>query len=299
MRRLGVSLLIFDPISAFLDDDQNSHADADVRRSLRPLLGACEARGIAVLGVRHLNKQVSNASAIHRGSGTMAWTATARSEFLFAAHPENSELHVMAHSKFNLSPRATSLAYMLNPVEVEGIREVVTVNWVGEVNLQANELLMQQAAARKPGRSRSHGQIVGLLRERLASGPKPASETKEWLRDAGFGKSAVENATQALTEEGLLVRRPNGKGGAWTWRWVEPEGPDWEDDADPGNPPPAPAARDFLPEPPTQKTRKNRKSRKTSNSSYSSESSESPAGTSGQEDLADGPLPLPETDDVL
>jgi len=57
IKQVGASLVVLDPIMAFLSGDVNSNRDQDVRRALTPLKRMAERTGAAVvLVLRHLNK---------------------------------------------------------------------------------------------------------------------------------------------------------------------------------------------------------------------------------------------------
>lgn len=56
VRQVGATLVVIDPIMAFLSGDVNSNRDQDLRRALTPLKRMAERTGTAVLLVRHLNK---------------------------------------------------------------------------------------------------------------------------------------------------------------------------------------------------------------------------------------------------
>jgi predicted ATP-dependent serine protease len=89
-RRLGPRLLVVDPVVATLDCSVNSHQDAAVRRALAPLAQFAERMNLAVLGVMHLNK-AEGTELLNRVAGSVAFGAAARSVFVFARDPEDSD----------------------------------------------------------------------------------------------------------------------------------------------------------------------------------------------------------------
>ena len=68
------ALVIIDPVMSYLDPDVDSHKDQSVRSALMPLAAMCQRTGVAVLLLRHLNKD-SSKSALYRGGGSIAFAA--------------------------------------------------------------------------------------------------------------------------------------------------------------------------------------------------------------------------------
>ncbi len=62
----GISLVVVDPLMAYLGTDIDAHKDQDVRRCLRPLARLAERTGTTILLLRHLNK-LSGGPALYRG----------------------------------------------------------------------------------------------------------------------------------------------------------------------------------------------------------------------------------------
>src|SRR2546423_10139990 len=77
IQRTHASLVIVDPLTAYLPADVNAWRDTDVRRVLRRLAKLAEKTGGAVVAVMHLNKQ-AEAPALYRVGGSIAFTAGAR-----------------------------------------------------------------------------------------------------------------------------------------------------------------------------------------------------------------------------
>src|ERR687890_334782 len=90
IRRVEASLVVVDPVMAFLSGNTNSHKDQDVRRALAPLAKLAERTGAAILIVRHLNK-ASGGETTHRGGGSIGIIGAARSGLVVAEDPEDPE----------------------------------------------------------------------------------------------------------------------------------------------------------------------------------------------------------------
>ena len=63
------------------------------------------------------------------------------SALLVARDPSEPDQFVIAHTKASVGPHAASLAYRLEPVDVKGAGEQVRVQWLGEVDRDAADLL--------------------------------------------------------------------------------------------------------------------------------------------------------------
>lgn len=101
-------LCVIDPIMAFVSKDIDTHNDAGTRRCLSALRDMAEQTRCAVVMIRHFRK--SNAGAIHRGGGSVAWTAACRLQHVVGASPDGTG-YVLACGKSNLAERPRSLRY--------------------------------------------------------------------------------------------------------------------------------------------------------------------------------------------
>jgi hypothetical protein len=86
-RKVGARLVVVDPLMAHLDESVNAYRDQSVRAALRPLKRFAEEHQMAVLLVRHLNKNVG-ISAIYRGGGSVALIGAPRAGWVVAKHPQ-------------------------------------------------------------------------------------------------------------------------------------------------------------------------------------------------------------------
>ena len=91
-------LLILGSVITLLGSDVNE--DQDARQALASVKSMAERLGVAIVGVRHLNKSV-NLSAIQSGGGNMGLIGVARIGAFFAHHPEQEGMRVMAPHKSN------------------------------------------------------------------------------------------------------------------------------------------------------------------------------------------------------
>jgi len=105
------SFLVIDPIIAFMEGD--THRAGDVRRILAPLAAIAAENHLAVLMIRHLNKNV-DAKATYRGQGSQDFFNAARSVFLAVKNPEDPSKSLLCHVKSNLGPLQKSLPFWIN-----------------------------------------------------------------------------------------------------------------------------------------------------------------------------------------
>jgi RecA-family ATPase len=191
--RLEARLLVLDPLMGFLSGKTNSWRDQDARAALDPLVRLAQERGVAVVGLRHLNK-ATGTNALYRGTGSTAWGAVARSVLLVAPDPEQPESHrVLASSKSNLGPPMPSLRYAVvadaAPDGADGSGADGSghaparprIEWLGVAAYRANQLLAEQGASTvgdSGGRQTPRAAARELLQRELASGPRPVAEVK-------------------------------------------------------------------------------------------------------------------------
>jgi len=88
--REGASLVVMDPVSAYLGPNINAHKESDVRRVLGPLQMMAERTNIVLLLVIHLTKG-SGVAALYRATGSIAFPAACRIVLGVAPDPNDDE----------------------------------------------------------------------------------------------------------------------------------------------------------------------------------------------------------------
>lgn len=211
--KADAALVIVDPLMAFLPSEINSHADADIRRVLRPLKDLAERTGATMLMIRHLNK-AHHTSALNRGGGSIGIIGAARTGLLVAKHPEDESddpdcRRVVAMSKSNVGPMAPSLVYRLVGDSLLGC---ALIEWDDEpIFLTADELL-------SPPMERKLEKAKQWLCSHLKDGEwHSSSEVKATGREAGYTDRTIERARA----ECEVVS--SGKGRNCTWRLGDDE----------------------------------------------------------------------------
>ena len=211
-RQYDIGLLILDPIGAYLADDINANRDSDVRRALRPLVALAQETNMAVLAVRHLNKD-SSKSALYRGGGSIAFTAAARIVWAVGPDPVDPRKLVFAVLKSNVGIKPPALSY-----SIEGVGKTSRIRWEGESMATANDIL--GAKVERGGKSSDAATLIADL---LASGPKPAQEVEDACAAAGFKSWSYRQARKQL---GI---KPHKMGMSDVWMLALPEDDGFED----------------------------------------------------------------------
>ncbi len=211
-----IRVVIIDPISAFLSEDIHSHNDASVRRALSPLNLMAAETGAAIVTLRHLNKDTSK-SAIGRGGGSIAFSANARAVWVFAPHPDNPEIHLMARVKNNLAQRdlCPSLGYRIVSADT-AVGSQPKIAWeAGTYMLSADDLLRRDDRKKAPGRSAA----AEFLADVLADGPMPAKALKALAKTAEVSWRSIERAKEMQEIDVRTDRITDEKGRTIEWRW--------------------------------------------------------------------------------
>lgn len=223
-------LVIVDPLMAYLGGETNSHRDQDVRGILAPLARLAERYGVAIVVVRHLSKGQS-ANVLYRGGGSIGIIGAARVALMVGHDPDEPDgpRRILAVSKSNLAMFPPAMAYHLEQAE-NGVARIV---WEGATRHTAAAI----TASMQPdeGGKSALDEAKDVLREILASGPKPAKEAEREAITAGCAQKTIRDAREAL---GIKPRRVGGIGSAGVWMWELPRSP--IGDREPSKMPPEP-----------------------------------------------------------
>jgi len=201
------ALVIVDPIQALLDG-VNMNAANSVRATLHPLVELAARHGTTVLIVRHLRKSGGGRS-IHRGLGSIDFSAVARSVLRIGEDPERPGMRVLVHVKNSLGPPGPSLEFEIGE----------RLLWIGRSELTGEDL---DRRTKRP-RGRSALEVAeGFVLNQLCSGPKPAREVRGLARRAGIMDRTLERAAKNL---GVLHERLGkvGSRGSGQWVWLLPD----------------------------------------------------------------------------
>ena len=211
IKQAKATLVVFDPITAYLSETINSGNDASVRRALTPLAEIAQTSGAAVLMVRHLNKQ-GDLKALYRGGGSIAFIGAARSGLVVDRHPEDKATIVLAQTKANLARDVPALTYRVESWDLDDA--IPVVSWGEELDMEADELLRKV-----DGRRDSSGRdaVVAFLTDLLADGPVPAKAVRAAATAAGVPWRTIERHKEAAFTRTRVMRGDDGKAREWEW----------------------------------------------------------------------------------
>jgi hypothetical protein len=201
--RIAPKLVIFDPITAFIDSASTS--DVRMRRSIGPLAQLAAKHKTSVLSIRHFRKSETG-KAIHRGAGSIAFAAAARSVLAIVPDPNSDDEYrrVLVQSKSNLGAAAQSFA--LRSVLKDG---ATTVEWLGPCDYTAGDLLVDLQMGRS---HRAHAMFV--LYSLLQAGLVRSDRVAQKAREAGVSKRTLDRAKHDLRVRAR--KHGNGMGSFWT-----------------------------------------------------------------------------------
>jgi hypothetical protein len=203
LRQRNAKLCVIDPLASFLEATINSWNNQHVRGALTPLADIAQQTSAAILIVDHLNKR-NGIPAVHRGSGSIAFKAAARSVLMACKHPQEPETFVLSSVKCNLCAPLLSLAYHT----VLADNGALKLEWLGECPYDADELV---TAAFEAVGSRKLAQAVEWLRVRLASSPALSKVVEREAAEMGFSPRTFARARKELR----VISQPSGLQGEW------------------------------------------------------------------------------------
>ncbi len=210
VERLGVDLLVVDPIVAFISDTTNTHRDHHVRRVLAPLSAIAERQHLAACVVLHTNK-APGADPLLRISGSVGFTGAARSVLLAAEDPQDETRRILAVVKSNLAAYPPPLAYSIAGVELPGDIPTSRVQWLGEApEVDVRELLV----SRDPEERSATEDAMEFLRELgLGETARPASDVMREAKVHGYAERTIRRARNLLK----IPTWKEGVRGGWYW----------------------------------------------------------------------------------
>jgi AAA domain len=208
--RTGAKLLVLDPLVAVLGDHVDMHKDQDMRRVLGPVKVVAERIGVAVVGIRHFNKN-ANASALHRGGGSIGISGGARSVLAVARDPRTPERRVLAAVKSNVAEvlQVPSLAFRIEVLTLPVVGaapevETTRIDWLGPSPLTADDLLAASVPQTHEERS-ALDEAKAVVRQVLGKGAVPAKDLAKEARAAGVSERTLQRARAEL---GVKASKP-------------------------------------------------------------------------------------------
>jgi len=212
-----IRLLILDPIVAAVSGD--SHKNAEVRRSLQPLVDLATTFDVAVLGITHLSKGTAGRDPLERITGSLAFGAVARLAFVTsvdASGETEMPARRVVRVKSNLGPDGGGFRYAIEPCLLDRYPGVTSssIRWGEVLSGDARTLL---GAAPDVDAMRPRDEAAQFLLQTLAAGPMSAATVKALAAAAGLSERTLERAKARLG----LKSEKGGMDGGWTWRIID------------------------------------------------------------------------------
>lgn len=218
-RRLPlIRLLILDPVVSAIAGD--SHKNAEVRRSLQPLVDFAAEAGAAVLGLTHFTKRATGRDPIDRMAGSLAFGAVARLLMATEKSAGGGGKHRLVRVKSNIGPAGGGFEYELAQGPLAGFEFAAQrAIWGEPLEGDAGELLNgSKQAEEDPARS-ARSEAEAFLRKILAGGPLPVRELKAAAAADCVAWRTVERAKKLLR----ILAYKDGMEAGWKWRFPDTE----------------------------------------------------------------------------
>jgi hypothetical protein len=191
-----VTAVAFDPLAAFLGKI-DSHRNNEVRSVLGRLAAMAEKRNVAIIAIDHLAK--AQGKALHRGIGSIAFTAAPRAVWQVLADPDDPDRRFFLPVKMNLA-KVDGLAFRITDSGLE---------WeTGKITISPDEV----TATMDGDTPRSEAKT--WLRDVLSNGPYPAADVERRADQDGI---CMRTLKYAKKEMGVESRREKNM-----WCWCPP-----------------------------------------------------------------------------
>jgi hypothetical protein len=206
-----LAMIVIDPLVSAVWGD--SHKNAEVRRSLAPLVELAQRLDAALVGITHYSKGTQGREPLERVSGSLAFGALARIVYGTVRQKIEGEdtgrRFLLARVKSNIGPDDGGYTYTFEQTETAAGIQASRIVWGAAVEGTARELLAEAEADPEEG-----GQDAAtFLRELLADGPIATKDVRRHADDAGYAWRTVQ---RAMHRAGVESRR-GGFGQPATW----------------------------------------------------------------------------------
>ena len=200
-----IRLITIDPISAYLGGT-DSHNNADVRALLTPLAAMASKYKVAIVVVTHLNKS-TQANALYRASGSLAFVAAARAVYSVVKDPDDPDRRLFLPIKNNLGDDKTGFAYQIETAD----NDAPVIEWEPEL---VEITLEEMADAVTERKQRPVEQVKRWLEALLSAGEVLQKRVKEQAEEHGFKWGTVKRAKKDLG----VISAKHRFDGQWTWK---------------------------------------------------------------------------------
>lgn len=210
----SVRMIVVDPISNYLGR-ANMNREQEVRAILIPLKNLAARTGISIVAVMHLNKN-SEASAIHRIGGAMAFSGVARAAWMFTENPDDRDEHFMLKIKKNIGLRIGGLKYKIDTrtLDIDGETTYQPyIIWTGATDSSADDLILGSIMGRP---SKEKEDAKDWLADFLKDGRQTAMDVEKFGKHAGHAIGTLQRAKDDIGAQSIQEDR--------RWYWQLPKG---------------------------------------------------------------------------
>ncbi|MBK7514024.1 MAG: AAA family ATPase [Chloracidobacterium sp.] len=162
-----IKFVLIDPLFSF-----TGRADINNTSDVRPItdrLNNIAARhGIAIVGIRHINKSRGFGDPRNAGAHSVAWLQGCRSGLIVGHDVEDKSKRGIAQHKLNIAAESNTVFGF--EIDAEGV-----FNWTGESDLSISEMLAHKSNESNEDRS-VMADVIRFVKEQLANGGKFKSD---------------------------------------------------------------------------------------------------------------------------
>ena len=234
VRRLGIGLVIVDPVMSGFSSGRDTNADNEVRAVLGPYVPLAEETRATVFLVTHTNKRGEGA-ALDSAIGSRAFTGICRAVLALARFNDGSGRRLLAQVGANLGAPRPGLVFEIRSRDGNEARS--HIQWLEEFDGDMDDF---RAAQRKQGREAGGGEPDG--RQASCNQAMLAIVDREFwiesraidaeLESLGHAPAAIKRARTALVDQSQLAVQKCGDQW-WTGRHgTAPQGPRFTLDAE-------------------------------------------------------------------
>lgn len=212
IRTTGATLVIIDPLNAYLSEKADSYNDQKVRTALTPLATLAAQTGVILLVVRHWRK--GSGSAIQRGAGSMGLVGAARFTYSVGVDPEEPSRRVLAPVKRNIGEQPPSLSFQFT--KIHGDEDFARIDWLGTSQVSADQLAYQGGErTSEMDDAVDADEATRWLKNYLEKRDRqaPASEVIKAAEKDGIGLRKLQRAREKIADTGHGEALNSG----WTW----------------------------------------------------------------------------------
>lgn len=197
------SLVVIDPIQAYLSNDTDLQIAGRARRLMQHLGMWATAYDCAIVLIGHLNKK-EGTKGLYRSLGSIDVVAAARSVLQVERNPENPSIRLVRQIKNSLGPDGAEIGFSIT--EEDGFR------WLNSPNKQKDETQKKSVEFKTKAEKASF-----MIRKLLAEGDMPSKEIHETLNKAGIGRRTIVETKKILGIQSYRKMRQ------WYWSIGEAE----------------------------------------------------------------------------